>query len=108
MISHDINLRPVFVTPRIAGTLLGLEPPTQINRAREQNPEAFPNSTQRLFAVGDLDRHPLRRSRPITAILRIDCDQADQRARWRKHNERKKLGQARTYAPRNASSYVSQ
>jgi hypothetical protein len=110
MIRTDDYLRPIFVTPRIAGKLLGLEPPTLINRARQQNPEAFPNATKRLFAVEDLDRHPWRRSRPITAmeILRIDCDQADQRARWRNYNERKKLGQARTYAPRKASSHAQQ
>src|SRR5260370_15064336 len=99
MMSNDNNLKPIFVTPRIAGTLLGLEPPTLINRAREQNPAAFPNATKRLFAVEDLDRHPWRRSRPISAmeILRIDCAQADQRAVWRRWNARRK-----------ASSHVQQ
>src|SRR5260370_28201759 len=99
MMGNENTLNAIFVRARIAGTLLGLEPPTVINRARQQNPEAFPTSTKRLFAVEDLDRHPWRRSRPISAmeILRIDCAQADQRAVWRRWNARRK-----------ASSHVQQ
>jgi hypothetical protein len=85
---------PRFVSRPIAARLLGFDPPGGIGRHAAEQPELFPKSTPRLYAMDDLNAHPNRKGRPVTPseYLRIDNLLAEQRAYWRDKNARRKNG----------------
>jgi hypothetical protein len=85
---------PQFVTRPIAARLLDFFPPSNFTRHLHERPELFPNSTERLFALVDLNAHPRRNGKAVTAseFLRVDNLLADARAAWRDKNARRKAG----------------
>jgi hypothetical protein len=85
---------PQFVTQPVASRLLDFFPTSGFGRHLREHPELFPNGTERLFSVADLNSHPNRKGRPITVAeyLRVDNALADQRAIWRSQNSRRKAG----------------
>jgi len=89
---------PPFVSAPIAARLLGFDPPSGFGRHLREHPEMFSNSSARRFATADINAHPNREGRPVTAgeFLRIDYALADDRAIWRDRNARRK---ARTLIP---------
>ena len=85
---------PTLVSQPVAARLLAFDPPSGFGRHLKAHPELFPTSTQRLFSIVDIENHPRRAGRPVTAAeyLRIDCALADDRAVWRDRNARRKAG----------------
>jgi hypothetical protein len=85
---------PPFASAPIAARLLGFDPPSGFGRHLRKCPDLFPNSTPRRFAIVDINAHPNREGRPVTAgeYLRIDYSLADDRAIWRSRNARRKAG----------------
>jgi hypothetical protein len=85
---------PPFVSAPIAARLLGFDPPSGFGRHLREHLDLFRNSTPRRFAIVDIDSHPRRKGRPVTAgeYLRIDYSLADDRAVWRDRNARRKAG----------------
>ena len=85
---------PTLVSRPIAARLLDFWPPSNFGRHLKESPELFPGSTQRLFAMADVNSHPRSGGRAVTAAeyLRIDNALADARAAWRSQNSRRKAG----------------
>jgi len=85
---------PPFVSAPTAARLLGFDPPSGFGRHLREHPAMFPNSSVRRFAIVDINAHPKREGRPVTAgeYLRIDYSLADDRAIWRDRNARRKAG----------------
>jgi hypothetical protein len=85
---------PRFVSRPIAARLLGFDPPSGFARHVAECPHLFQGSTPRLYAMDDLNAHPNRKGRPVTAaqFLRVDNLLAEQRAYWRDKNARRAAG----------------
>ena len=74
-----------FVSTWIAGRLLGFFPPTAVRAHARAHPAEFPNSTDKGFALVDLNVHPRRQGRPISAmeLIRAEALQDSFRSIWR-------------------------
>jgi hypothetical protein len=85
---------PVFVSQPIAARLLDFFPPSNFARHLKEHRELFPGSTERLFAVADINAHPRRNGKPVSAseVIRLDNALADARAAWRSQNARRAAG----------------
>jgi hypothetical protein len=82
---------PPFFSPPIAARLLGLPPGPVFTHHVAECPQFFTRSTPRRFARQDIEAHPRRAGRPITAceFLELECAMASERAEWRAVNNKR-------------------
>jgi hypothetical protein len=94
MAAHKPVPLPALVSRPVAARLLGFDPPSGFGRHAAEHPKMFPNSTERLFAMADINAHPRRGGRAVSPgeYLRIDNLLAEQRAYWRDKNARRAAG----------------
>jgi hypothetical protein len=91
----NAKLLPAYVSPAIAGRLLGFVPPAGINRDRAAHPELYPTSPSlRRFTMVDVDHHPRRAGKPVTVAELLAADRAcdADRAKYRMYNSTRKDG----------------
>jgi hypothetical protein len=75
-------------SPPIAARLLSMAPGPVFTFHVAEHPGLFANSTPRRFARVDIESHPRRQGRPVTAreFLEHECAMAIDRAAWRRVN----------------------